>query len=124
MTKDEHVEKRADIDNAYREYALAWLMCMNAKCSKNLMDFLKQQQTMKPVGETVYPNEMAVAINFINNQEERNRRNNTNSRRNANKKSGNEETDDDADVKMTKAVQDLGETESTHNGNDNNVPKD
>ena len=69
---------------------------MNAKCNKALMEFLKQQQTLKPVGETVYPNKMAVAIKFIDNQEERSRRANTNNRRNTNKNDGDADGDEDA----------------------------
>ena len=113
------VANRTDIERAYKNYTLARLMCMNAKCSKALMEFLKQQQTLKPVGETVYPNEMAVAINFIDNQDERSRRANTTNRRNTNNNGGDADGGEDAQVKITNAVKDNEKPQTSDNSDAN-----
>ena len=109
------VANQTDIEGAYKIYTLASLMCMNAKCNKALMEFLNQQQALKPVGKTVYPNKMAVAINFINNQEERSRRANTNNGRDTNKSGGDADGDEDAEVKTTNVVEDNEESQTSDN---------
>ena len=65
-----------------------------------------------------------MCIEYFDNQEEHNRRANIHSRRNVNKNPGNEEANEDADVKMTNAVKDIAEPESTKYGNKGDVPED
>ena len=108
---------QTEIELAYKEYTLARLMCMNAKCSKSLMEFLKQQQTLKPIGKSVYPNQTAVAINFIDNQKERSRRANTNNRCNTNKNGGDADEGEDAQVKMANAVKDNEQPRTSDDSN-------
>jgi len=85
--------------------------------------FLRQQQILKPIGESVYPNLMAVAINFIDNQEERSKRANTNNRRNTNKNGGDADEGEDAQVKMANAVED-NEQPSTSDDSDADVSEE
>ena len=60
---------------------------------------------------------MAVAINFIDNQEERSRRANTNNRRNTNNNGGDADGDEDAQVKITNAVKDNKKSQTSDNSN-------
>ena len=78
------------------------------------MAFLKQQQSLKPEGETVYPNSTSLACNMINNQEEANRRSNNNNNNNNNNRRtrpvpDNDEVDngdDEANVNVTDTQED------------------
>ena len=58
------------MNEVYKQYMISRLMCQNCSCKNELMAFLKQQQSLKPEGETVYPNDTINASSMINNQED------------------------------------------------------